>query len=320
MFRIIVGKKFPVDIFHYTEKFWAINKVFGVNEMKPTVSVVLSIRNEAKTIGACLSSILAQTFSDFEIIIVDDLSTDSTQKIIQSFKDQRILYFLNERWLGLSGGRNKSWRLATGSYIFFTDGDCCVDKNWIKEGLTAFKSDDVVGVEGKTYYVSEDYRPSRSDAVVENLKGGQFMTCNIAYRRAVLERIGGFDERFTYLEDRDLSFRVIKFGRITFSSKMLVYHQKKILTVKQFMQSSQRLKNRVFLYKRFGDKVPSMWKFVYPLDLAKLIFPPLVFGSLIRNKYNRREDFVLFPFIYCRLLLERISFWGECARERVFLI
>jgi glycosyltransferase involved in cell wall biosynthesis len=288
--------------------------------MTPSVSIVLTIQNEEKTIGACLSSILAQSFFDFELIIVDDLSTDSTQKIIHAFDDPRVRYFKNARLLGLSASRNKSWHLASGTFIFFTDGDCCVDKDWVKEGLNAFRNTDVLGVEGKTYYVSEGYEPSRSDAIVENLKGGQFMTCNIAYRLSVLKQIGGFDEKFSYLEDRDLALRAKQFGQIIFCSKMLVYHQKKILSVKQFMRSSQRLKNRVFLYKRFNDKVPSLWRLVYPLDFAKLIFPPLIFGSFIQNRYNRRQDFVLLPYIYPRLLIERLSFWTVCAKERVFLI
>jgi glycosyltransferase involved in cell wall biosynthesis len=291
-----------------------------IKKMSPAVSIVLTVRNEAKTVGACLSSILDQSFSDFEIVIVDDLSFDSTLNVIKSFKDNRIRYFRNERWMGLSASRNKSWLLATGSFIFFTDGDCCVEKNWVEEGLQTFKDNDVVAVEGKTYYVSKNYQPTRSDSVVENLRGGQFMTSNIAYKRSILEKIGGFDERFSYLEDRAVAFRAKKMGSIIFNPKMVVYHQKKVMTVKQFMQSSKRLENRVLLYKLFGDKPPSLWRIVYPVDFVKLMFPAIIFGSLIRNKYVRKEDFILFPFIYPRLIMERLAFWKACVKERVFLI
>lgn len=275
-----------------------------------------------KYIRDCVTSLLNQSFTDFEIIIVDDLSSDNTQKIIETFDDKRIRYYRNTELLGLSRSRNQSIKYAKCEYIFFTDADCKVSKNWLKEGLKYFKVQGVVGVEGKTVYVSEDYKPTRSDSIMENKSGGEFMTCNIAYTKSILERVGGFDERFTYFEDRDLALRVIKCGKIFFNSKMVVYHQKKNFNRNQFLQSGKRLRNRVLLYKKYGESPGKLFfgKIVYPTDIAKIIFPPLIFGSLLVNKYQTSEDFNIFPFIYVRLIYERLSFWDMCVRERVFLI
>lgn len=288
--------------------------------MKPTVSVLISVRNVEKYISECIKSILDQTFSDFEIVIIDDMSSDNTKNIIEKFDDKRIRYFRNEKLLGLSKSRNQCLKHAKGEYIFFTDGDCTVSKKWIEEGLRYLKKLNCVGVEGKTYYVSEEYKPTRSDSVIESRREGQFMTCNIAYKKNVLECIGGFDERFTYLEDRDLALRAIKHGKIYFNPKMIVCHQKKSLKPKQFMQTGKRLRNRVLLYKKFRDKPFFFWRIAYPLDLAKIIFPPLIFGSFFCNRYRTKEDFDLLPFIYVRLVYQRLNFWDMCARERVFLI
>jgi GT2 family glycosyltransferase len=275
-----------------------------------------------KYIRDCITSLLNQSFANFEIVIVDDLSSDNTQKIIETFEDKRIRYYRNTKLAGLSRSRNQCIKYAKCEYIFFTDADCKVSRNWIKEGLQYFKLQGAVGVEGKTFYVSEDYRPTRSDSVMENRSGGEFMTCNIAYRKKVLERVGGFDERFTYHEDRDLALRAIKHGKIFFNPKMIVYHQKKNFDRNQLLQNGKRIRNIVLLYKKHGESPRSslLGKIILPSDLAKIVFPPLIFGSLLVNKYQTREDFNIFPFLYVKLVYERLNLWDMCVRERVFLI
>lgn len=288
--------------------------------MGTKVSVLITIRNVEKYIANCLTSILDQTFQDFEIIVVDDVSNDNTRNIIKKFSDKRIRYFRNKKWLGLSESRNECLKLSKGDYVFFTDGDCAVGKNWIEEGLKYLNATDCVGVEGKTYYVSKEYKPTRSDDVVENKKGGSFMTCNIAYKKTVLENIGGFDKRFNFHEDRDLGLRALKYGRIRFNPQMIVYHQKKIFKPKQFVRNGKILRNRVLLYKKFGDKPLFVWRIANPKDLASIIFPPLIFANLFGNVYKSKDDFNLFPFIYVRLIYERLEFWDMCVRERTFII
>jgi glycosyltransferase involved in cell wall biosynthesis len=292
----------------------------GVEEMETVVSVLIIVKNEGNFISSCLSSLLAQTFKNFEVVIVDDLSNDGTREKILAFDDERIHYFVNKKLIGRSGSRNKSLELAEGKYLFFTDGDCIVNKNWIEEGMKYLENPNVVGVEGKTIYVSEEYKPTRSDFVVENPTGGQFMTCNIAYKKTVLEKTGGFDERLTHLEDRDLALRAIKQGQIIFNDKMIVHHQKKSMSPKQFLKTADILSNRVLLYKKFGDNTLFLWRIAKPMDLAKLIFPPMIFGSFLVNKYKSKKDFDIFPYIYVKLLIERLRFWKICAKEKVLLL
>jgi glycosyltransferase involved in cell wall biosynthesis len=288
--------------------------------MRVNVSVVLTIRNVEKYISRCLTSLLNQTVKDFEIIIVDDISSDRTREIIEKFSDNRIRYIRNTKWLGLSHSRNKCLEYAHGDYIFFTDGDCAVSENWIEEGLKYLKIGGYIGVEGKTYYVSKEYEPTRSDDVVENKTGGLFMTCNIVYSKKVLKSINGFDERFTFHEDLDLALRALRQGKILFNPQMIVYHQKKIYTPKRFVKNGQILRNRVLLYKKFKDKSFLFWRIANPKDLVSIIFPIFTFTSFFRNVYKSKDDFNLFPFIYVRLVYERLEFWDMCVRERVFLI
>jgi glycosyltransferase involved in cell wall biosynthesis len=288
--------------------------------MKPSVSVLICVRNGEKYIGECIRSILDQSSSDFEVVIIDDMSSDNTKNIIEKFDGKRIRCFRNEKWLGISKSRNRGLEYAEGEYIFFTDGDCTVSKNWIEEGLKYLKDLNCLGVEGRIYYVSEDYEPTFSDHVMENRFGGHFMTGNMAYRRKIIKTIGGFDERLNYLEDRDIALRVMKHGKICFNSRMIVYHPQVILTPKRFVESAARIRNRVLLFKKFEERVFLFWRILFPLNLLKILFPPLIFSSLFFKRFKKSDDFKLLPFSYVYAICERLQLWKECAKERVFLI
>lgn len=288
--------------------------------MKVDVTIALSVHDSEKHIYPCMKSLLAQTIRNFEILIIEDPPFDRTKNIIDAFKDKRIRYLRNQRHLGLYRTRNRCVELAMGKYIFFTDDDCVVSENWLEKGLKSFLKMDCVGVEGKTYYVSKEYKPTYSEAVIENEKGGQYMTCNMAYKKTVLESIGGFDERYPYNGDRDLALRAIKLGRILFDPEMIVYHQKIIASPRQFVRMGKRIRSRVLLYKRFRERPFFLWRIVYPLNLMAIIFPPLILGSFFRNRYKTKEDFALFPFNYIRFIYARLNLWDMCVRERIFLI
>ena len=87
------------------------------------ISVILSTYNDEKTIFECINSILNQTYQNFELIIINDCSKDSTKKIIQSFSDKRIVYLENEKNIGRSSSRNKGIEKAKGEFIAIIDGD-----------------------------------------------------------------------------------------------------------------------------------------------------------------------------------------------------
>ena len=284
-----------------------------------TVSVLMCVRNVEKYIGNCIKSILEQGFTDFEVIIVDDLSNDRTQSIIEKFNDKRIKYFRNKKWLGISKNRNLGMKYAKGQFVFFTDGDCVVSKNWIAEGLRFLKNPGCAGVEGKIYYVSKNYRPTFSDHTYESKPGG-FMTGNIAYKRSIVENIGGFDERYSYHEDKDLALRILQIGKIEFNPAMIVFVQKQTLTPEDLVKQAQIIKNKVYLFKRFRDKDVASWRIVDPRSLMKLLCPAFVFASLFFNKFETKDDYKLLPFTYVKVILERLYLWRECAKERVILI
>jgi len=286
---------------------------------KRTVSVLICVRNGERYIDNCVRSILNQSFTDFEIVVVDDDSNDKTKNIIENFVDKRVRYFRNEKWLGITKSRNRSVKYANGEYIFFTDGDCAVSQDWIEQGLKSLKNSHCAGVEGKSYYVSKDYKPTFSDHTYE-MGCGKFMTGNIAYKKSAVESVGGFDERYSYLEDRDLGLRILRKSKIAFNPNMVVYIQKEIITPKKLMKQATVLKNRVYLFKRFQDKELLSLRIVDAWSLVKILCPPLVLVSLFFNKFQNLDDYRLLPFTYAKTIFERLQLWRECAKERVFLI
>ena len=287
--------------------------------MRPLVSVVICVRNGEKCVSGCIESLLNQTFRDYEIVIVDDASNDRTVEVISRFKDQRIKCLRNKEWFGIPKSRNIGLKHAKGKYIFFTDADCTVSKDWIEEGLSCF-ADDCVGVEGRIIYVSENYQPTFSDNVLENRNGGQFMTANVAYRRDTIETVGGLDERIKYRTDRDLGFRVSKHGKVCFNKNMIAVHPQVILTPKRLISMASAIEDRAYLFRRFGDKALISWRIMSPFNLAKIFAPELILMSLFFNRFRSMSDFDLLPYTYIYAVLERFHLWKACARYRVFLI
>ena len=288
--------------------------------MKTNVSVIICVKDAEKYIGKCISSLLDQTYKDFEIVIIDDGCCDNTTHIIKKFSDERIRYFRNQKNIGIVKSRNKGLKLSRGEYIFFTDADCIASKNWIEHGLKSLEDQKYVGVEGKIDYVSKEYKPTFSDHGCKNEHGGHFMTGNMAYKRSIVESVGGFDEKYDYHEDRDLALRILKHGEICFNPNMIACVQQQTLTPKDFVRRAGYIRNRVYLFKRFRERKLMIWRIVNPFNLAKTLFPPLILVSLFFNEFKTSDDFKLLPFTYVYAILERLQLWKTYARERVFLI
>ncbi len=106
--------------------------------MTTLISIIIPTFNVEKYIAECLNSLINQSFSDFEIIVVDDCSTDSTLEIVKYFanKDCRIRFFENDKKVGSGGSRNFGLKQAKGKYIQFVDGDDWLDRNTLEKLYT----------------------------------------------------------------------------------------------------------------------------------------------------------------------------------------
>ena len=107
------------------------------------LSIIIPTYNREEYIKRCLESALNQTYKDIEVIIVDDGSTDNTEKIIKSYKDKRIKYFKNTNH-GIGFSRNFGLDKANGDYIFFLDSDDYLDNNMAKTVIDNIKDNDIL--------------------------------------------------------------------------------------------------------------------------------------------------------------------------------
>ena len=281
------------------------------------ISVVVIVRNEEKFIRHCLEGILGQSVRDFEVVVIDNGSTDGTDDIIRSFDDGRIRYYRDEGEPGMAELRNRGIRRSSGEYVFFTDGDCVPYRHWLEEGLAVLEGEDVVGVEGKTYYEAPQM-VTISDWNVRQLTPGAYMTCNVAYARSVLDGVNGFDPAFRRgHEDRDLAFRVLDHGRIGFSGEMLVAHQRKTLTPRALFDRAKRADDLVYFIKKHGHRTDVRRSIVYPQRLLAALCPPLL---LLTNSYKTPHDLLLGFAKYGSIVYERALIWRAAVKHGVFVL
>jgi len=136
---------------------------------KPAISVIIPLYNAEEYIGECLVSLLAQTFQDFEVIIVDDCSTDNSLAVVESyaskFGGRMTLVYMEENHGNAGLPRNKGLSLARGEYIQLLDNDDVLTKTALEEMYTLAKEYDADVVYCEKYYMSED----RGDDFVKNI-------------------------------------------------------------------------------------------------------------------------------------------------------
>jgi GT2 family glycosyltransferase len=160
--------------------------------------------------------------------VVDDKSGTAAQTANSDMcRRFGIEYHLNTGAKGAAAARNAGMRLCTGTWIIFLDDDVCVAQRWlqnIEHGLRNMP-EDAVGMECTV--VAEGN--GLWDTEVQNLNGGLYLTCHIAYKKEILEMLGGFDEEFRgpFCEDQEFAARALRHGKIVFNPLPAVIHQRK---------------------------------------------------------------------------------------------
>jgi glycosyltransferase involved in cell wall biosynthesis len=281
-----------------------------MTEERITASVIVCAFNEEKNIGCCIESLLVQDFKDFELIIVDDASCDNTKAAVEKYADPRIKYYRNNKNLGPAGARNVGLSHAKGDYIFFTDADCVPMPNWISSGLKCLESAGCIGAQGVT--LPDKPSVTAADRVVSS-ENNKYQTCNVAYRKDILEKVGGFDEYLRVGEDLDLGYSAARLGDICKDANMIVIHKTQKWELKSALLYAWRC-GRGMVYIINKHKINA--RVLYPKQFAALIFPPAL---LIYHACRSFADFKVMPLLYLRLLVLRLAVWTFAFRNRILL-
>lgn len=193
------------------------------------ISIVIPLYNKEKWIQNTLKSALSQTFSDFEILIIDDGSTDNSAEIAKKITDKRIHYFHKENE-GVSATRNFGIEKASGKYIAFLDADDFWHSTFLENMISmiaeypnekVFSAAIEVEIDGKifkaTYSISKDQQLQLVDFLEGSFDQTALFTSSAVFEKNVFEQAGNFDTSLKTGEDVDLWIRIGLLYKIVFS-------------------------------------------------------------------------------------------------------
>ncbi|MBF0253108.1 MAG: glycosyltransferase [Candidatus Omnitrophica bacterium] len=196
---------------------------------QPFFSVIVPVYNRERFIDKCLQSILDQTFDDFEIIVVDDGSSDNTKSIITTFNDARIKYHYYEH-SGVSSARNKGLHLASGKFIAFLDSDDWWKPNKLQKGINyinnfpeikIFHTEEIWYKNGVLFDQKKKHKNPDGFVYKNILPLCCISMSTIIMERSVFNDIGYFDETLEACEDYDLFLRATSKYKVKLISEPL---------------------------------------------------------------------------------------------------
>jgi glycosyltransferase involved in cell wall biosynthesis len=193
--------------------------------MNPRVSVVMAVHDGGRFVGEAVAGVLAQTFRDFELIVVDDASTDDTPDVLDQFRDPRIVRMRNARSLGPASSRNSAIDASRGELVAILDADDAAAPIRLATQLEFLDAHpDFGGCAGRCVVTDVSGRALQGappcptdDALVAwrlLLFTNPFVHSTLTVRRAVFDRVGRYDERLVVSHDRDFVSRCFRATRL----------------------------------------------------------------------------------------------------------
>jgi glycosyltransferase involved in cell wall biosynthesis len=187
--------------------------------MSPCVTVLLCVHNDRQYVGQAIDSILSQQFDDFELVCIDDASTDGSADVLIAYRDPRIRHFRNEKNLGLTASLNRGLSLARGKYIARMDADDICEMDRLADQTAFLDSHLQVGILGTSRRLIDESgaeitvaRAAEDDAAIrwKCLLGNPFAHPTVMLRRSILlEHDLKYDESFRTAQDYELWTRLL---------------------------------------------------------------------------------------------------------------
>lgn len=201
----------------------------------PLFSVLIANFNDGKYINEAIESVFAQSYENWEIIIVDDGSTDNSMNKIRDINDSRVFIYQNESNYGCGYTKRKCVELAHGEICGFLDADDKLTKDAIAEMVSAhIQKPQCSLIYSQFYYTDSQLNIlSISDHQCEIPKGETFLTCNISgavshfatFKKDFYNRTTGIDDSLRIAEDLDLYFKLEEVGELYFIPSPLYYYR-----------------------------------------------------------------------------------------------
>jgi glycosyltransferase involved in cell wall biosynthesis len=286
-FGLTTRERHPKSSFAVVRKAFADAPYFPLREA-PLVSVVVACYNGARTLAACLDSLKQLNYPRYEVVLVDDGSTDATGEIAARHPNVRSLrHPLNQ---GLSAARNTGIEATRGEIVAFTDADCRADEDWLHHLVGDLLNGDFVGIGGHNLLPPEDSWVAAAvmvspggpthvmltDRLAEHIPG-----CNMAFYKWALLEAGGFDPLFRKAgDDVDICWRLQQRGyRLGFSSSGFVWHYRRSTGIDYLKQQRGYGESEALLVHRH----PEYFNWFGGSQWQGRIYSPAKFGVVTRR-------------------------------------
>ena len=234
--------------------------------MKNRFSIVIPVFNKEKYIKETILSVHNQTYDNYEIIIINDASTDNSLKIIEEVISDNAVIINNKNNLGLSASRNIGFEASSEKYVAFLDGDDVWDKNFLKEInelIINFPKESVFGTYYKENYNGKILYPKIN--VKEKLLGTKFVIKNffeanlrrliitqscLVFKKNIFDTVGLYNPEISFAEDIDFYIRCFQNFNLAYSYQ--IYHMQRKMVYKSISNSKTDNLNYPLLDKYLG--------------------------------------------------------------------
>jgi len=271
-----------------------------INILAPKISVIIPTYNRDRFIKEAIDSVLIQDFQDYEIIVIDDGSTDNTKEIVKSLKNKKIRYFFQKNQ-GRSKARNRAIKLARGQYLAFLDSDDVFLPGKLTKQVKCLDEHPKIGMVYASALTMDEngrklrkkYRATSSGLIYKEVAFTiplLIILPTVMVRKGIIDRMGGFDERMHSFEDVDLWRRLSKKFPVMAISKPLCTVRSHVDILREPPQ--QLLKTIDYYVKKiFSQEKELDW--FYKRRAASYLY----FGyyNTVRINKNRRK--LSYPFL-----------------------
>ena len=234
---------------------------------QPLVSVVVPVLNAEADLPACLNALTRQSQPPFEIIVVDNGSTDRSREVAAQFPVRLV----EEARPGAASARNRGVEAARGEIIAFTDADCAAARTWLAALTAEFRAPEVTVVAGRMVPFPQQDSPIvtysaligqySAEASLQHPRFPYAPTACMALRKTVLNEVGGFDPDFLTYEGPDLFYRLHRIGlmRARYAPRAMLFYRTRA-TFRAFVRQNYRYGQGYgrFCHKHAADLEPAL--------------------------------------------------------------
>jgi len=256
------------------------------------ISVLTANFNNEKYLAEAINSVVCQTYENWELVVIDDCSTDNSGEIIKDYlHDARIKYFKNEKNIGFTLTLKKLIEKANGEVLCILDSDDAIDENALKEIAAAYENNPDCGfVYTQCYYCDENLKPvhlgfsKKIPAGKSNLQDNSVVAMR-TYKKSEYLKTSGYDEGIKFAEDIDLTLKMEEVTKLHFIDKPLYYYrilpksQTHSFKNTQINRSSTALAKLNAYKRRLGTNIPNLDK----NGISEVLFFGVLTGVLARR-------------------------------------